>query len=59
MKVGDLVRSKEEHPYKKVGIIVDAGFDVLGPKVVKVVWGSDYGTFWDKTTQLEVLSESG
>ena len=58
MRVGDLVRSKEEHPYKKVGVIVDTGFDVLGPKVVKVVWGSDYGTFWDKTTQLEVLSES-
>ena len=56
MKVGDLVRPKEEHPYKKMGIIVSTGFDVLGPKVVKVVWG--YGASWDKTTQLEVLSES-
>ena len=58
MKVGDLVRFKEEHPHKKMGIIVDTGFDVLGPKVVKVVWGNDYGTFWDKTKRLEVLSES-
>jgi hypothetical protein len=58
MKVGDLVRFKEEHPYKKVGIIVDTGFDVLGPEVVKVVWSNDYGTFWDKTKRLEVLSES-
>ena len=58
MKVGDLVRPQREHPHKKMGIIVDTGFDVLGPKVVKVVWGNDYGTFWDKTKRLEVLSES-
>ena len=56
MNIGDLVRPKEEHPYKKMGIIVSTGFDVLGPKVVKGVWG--YGASWDKTTQLEVLSES-
>ena len=53
MKVGDLVRFKEEHPYKKLGIVV-----TIGRLRAKVVWGNDYGTFWDKTKRLEVLSES-
>ena len=59
MKVGDLVRFKEEHPHKKMGIVVSIGRPAApGEPLAKVVWGNDYGTFWDKTKRLEVLSES-
>ena len=59
MKVGDLVRFKEEHPHKKMGIVVSIrATRSYGPILAKVVWGNDYGTFWNKTKRLEVLSES-
>ena len=57
MKVGDLVRFKEEHPYKKLGIVVS----ILNPyskPSVQVAWCNNYGTFWTDVRRLEVLSES-
>jgi hypothetical protein len=56
LKVGDLVRFKEEHPHKKMGIVVSIRASSRRPVLAKVVWGNDYGTFWGKTTQLEVLN---
>jgi len=59
MKVGDLVRFKEEHPHKKMGIVVSIGpAAASGTILAKVVWGNDYGTIWDRTKQLEVVNES-
>ena len=58
MKVGDLVRFKEEHPHKKLGIVVSIRALLRQPLLAKVVWGNDYRTIWDKIKQLEVVSES-
>ncbi len=61
MKVGDLVRYKLEHPYKKLGIVVGTNWQKIDPRhpdAVKIMWSGEYGTFWTRVRELEVISES-
>ena len=61
MKVGDLVRYKEEHPYKKLGIVIGAHYSpaARARTAYNIAWNGKYGTFWTQIRHLELLNESG
>ncbi len=62
MKVGDLVRYKLEHPYKKLGIVVGTNWQKIDPcqlPAVKIMWIGEYGTCWSCIRELEVINECG
>jgi len=64
MKVGDLVRFKRVHPFKKLGVVVslmDPNWEKVDPcqwPSVNVTWNGKYGTFWTQIQHLELLNES-
>ena len=61
MNIGDLVRYKLEHPYKKLGIVVGTDWQKIGSGIpcAQIMWCGEYGTFWTRVRELEVLNESG
>ena len=62
MKVGDLVRYKYAHRYKKLGVVVGTNWQKTDPcllPAVKIMWSGEYGTFWTRIRELEVINECG
>jgi len=62
MKVGDLVRFKIVHPFKKIGIVVGITWDdplaEARYPAANIMWNGNYGTFWTQVQHLELLNES-
>jgi hypothetical protein len=61
MKVGDLVRFKRVHPFKKLGIVVGTPWpprDASTRPAYNIMWNGKYGTFWTQIQHLELLNES-
>ena len=62
MKVGDLVRYKRGHRFKKLGIVVGITWDnplcVGQYPAANIMWNGNYGTFWAQIQHLELLNES-
>ena len=61
MNVGDLVRYKKVHPLKKLGIVVGVNWQKIDScqlPAYKIMWNGEYGTFWTRIRDLELLNES-